>query len=52
LATTHPNIAKEWNFLKNGKLKPADIVYGSHKKVWWKCPVGADHEVKNLLLSF
>ena len=39
-----PDIAKLWHPTKNGKLKPEDVTKGSHKKVWWKCPKGDDHE--------
>lgn len=37
LATIKPEIAKEWDYEKNGDLKPEDILSGSHKKVWWRC---------------
>ena len=37
LATTHPQIAQEWNYSRNGKLRPVDVVAGSNIKVWWKC---------------
>lgn len=37
LATTYPNIAKEWHPVKNQKLKPQLVVAGSNKKVWWAC---------------
>ena len=37
LATTHPEIAKEWHPTKNGILQPNDIKAGSPKRVWWKC---------------
>ena len=37
LATTHPELAKQWHPTKNGNLKPTDVVAGSHKKVWWQC---------------
>lgn len=40
LATTHPEIAAEWNYERNGGLKPTDVVAGSSKRVWWKCPDG------------
>jgi rubrerythrin len=43
LATTNPILANEWHPTKNGALTPNDIVSGSRKKVWWKCPVCA-HE--------
>ena len=38
LLFTHPNLAQEWNYFRNGNLKPDSISYGSrNKKVWWKC---------------
>ena len=44
LATTHPEIAKQWHPTKNGNLTPKNIIYGTHKKIWWKCDKGKDHE--------
>ena len=40
LATTHPNIAKEWDFSLNGNLTPSDVSYGCNKKINWVCPRG------------
>lgn len=40
LATTHPEIAAEWDYERNGGLKPTDVVAGSSKRVWWRCPEG------------
>lgn len=40
LQTTHPDIAKEWNYEKNGELKPTDFTYSASIKVWWKCKFG------------
>ena len=40
LCTTHPEIAADWNYEKNGDLKPWEISHGSRKKVWWKCKNG------------
>ena len=40
LATTHPEIAKEWYQSENGVLTPSDVTYGSGKKVKWICPKG------------
>jgi hypothetical protein len=51
LASLHPEIAAEWHPEKNGKLTPEDVVVGSARKVWWKCPVGADHEFQCLIVS-
>lgn len=41
LATTAPDIAAQWDFEKNGKLTPYDIMTGtSTKRPWWKCKNG------------
>jgi len=37
---TNPQIAKEWNYKKNGELKPENVSKGSGKNVWWKCKKG------------
>ena len=37
---SNPEIAKEWNYEKNGKLKPEYFSTNSEKKVWWKCNKG------------
>lgn len=40
LLKRYPDIAREWNFKKNGELLP-EYVYSSEKrKVWWKCSKG------------
>ena len=44
LATTNPKLASEWNYEKNGALKPTDVFGGSGKKVWWKCKNGHEWE--------
>jgi len=44
LAETHPEVAKQWHPTKNGDLSPKDFTHGTHKKVWWKCDKGDDHE--------
>ncbi len=43
LATTYPEISKEWHPTKNGELTPKDVTGGSHEKVWWKCPHGHEY---------
>ena len=48
LATTHPLLAKEWDYEKNGGLTPQSITYGSGKKVWWKCPLGHSYQANPL----
>jgi hypothetical protein len=44
LATTHPDLVKQWHPIKNGKLTPNDVTKGSKAKIWWKCPIADDHE--------
>ncbi|MCP4912812.1 MAG: hypothetical protein GY909_06815 [Oligoflexia bacterium] len=34
----HPNIAKEWDHLKNGSQRPEHFQPGSSHKAWWLCP--------------
>jgi len=36
-ATVHPELLAEWDKVKNKGKHPQDYVYGSTKKVWWKC---------------
>lgn len=38
LATTHPEIAKQWHPTKNGELTPEMVTAQSNKKVWWLVP--------------
>lgn len=37
LETVRPDIAKMWDYEKNGTLTPRNVVYGSGKDVWWTC---------------
>lgn len=46
LATTHPQLAKEWHNVKNHPLTPQDIKSGSNKKVWWQCQKGHEWQAK------
>ncbi len=40
LLSINTAIAAEWNYEKNGKLKPEFVTVNSKKKVWWKCSNG------------
>ncbi len=40
LGTINPKLAREWNYERNGNLKPEDFTVGSRQKVWWKCDKG------------
>ncbi|MCM3387344.1 zinc-ribbon domain-containing protein [Ureibacillus chungkukjangi] len=47
LASLRPDIAKDWNYEKNGKLTPCKITCSSHKSVWWKCSsCNSDYDMK------
>ena len=38
LATKRPDIAAEWDYERNGEVKPERVYVSSNKKVWWRCP--------------
>jgi hypothetical protein len=44
LATLAPEVAAEWHPTKNGDTMPSDVVSQTHKKYWWRCDIGLDHE--------
>ncbi len=44
LATTHPQLAKEWHPTKNAPLTPDKVTYGKGKKVWWICSEGHEYQ--------
>lgn len=52
LCTTHPEIAKTWNYEKNGALKPEDFTASSKKKVWWKVEYFDDKTKKMYVLEW
>ena len=35
LATVYPELAKQWDFERNGRLTPRDVPPGTEKNVWW-----------------
>lgn len=47
LAKQYPEVAKEWNYDKNGRLTPEMVSKGSGKRVWWICEKG--HEWKTAI---
>lgn len=51
LATTNPSLLKEWDYEKNNKLglDPQNLMKGSHKEVYWICPLG--HKYKRDIRS-
>ncbi|OQB11618.1 MAG: hypothetical protein BWY15_02433 [Firmicutes bacterium ADurb.Bin193] len=40
LKTLRPEIATEWDYEKNGDLRPEDFTVASNKHMWWKCNLG------------
>lgn len=40
LLTVDPELAKEWDYVKNCDLTPDKVKIGTHQKVWWLCPKG------------
>ena len=44
LSVSHPDVAAQWHPERNGEITASQIVAGSHKKYWWVCPEGPDHE--------
>ena len=40
LKTLNPTLAQEWNYEKNGNLRPENMRPNSGKKIWWKCAQG------------
>lgn len=46
LGTVYPELAKEWNYEKNGDLTPQTVVAKSDKKVWWYCKFGHEYECR------
>ena len=37
---SNPEVALEWNYIKNGNMKPENFAANSPKRVWWKCSKG------------
>jgi len=35
-----PPFGKEWDYEKNGDLRPEDFASASNKKAWWRCANG------------
>ncbi len=43
LAAQFPSLGKLWHPSRNLPLRPTDVVPGSTKMVWWRCPKSATH---------
>lgn len=44
LAVCRPDLAKEWDYERNGDLTPETISKSSAKKVWWICDKGHHYQ--------
>lgn len=44
LHTLFPTVAREWHPMKNGDLKPSDVLPNSNKKSWWLGACGHEWE--------
>ena len=40
LETLFPEIAAQWDKVKNHGITPADVLPGSEKAMWWRCSLG------------
>ena len=40
IAAKRPEVAKQWDYERNGSVKPEHISYTSNKKFYWKCEKG------------
>lgn len=49
LGTLYPAIASEWDFERNGELKPGNVLPGSPKSVFWICSLG--HSYRAAIIS-
>jgi hypothetical protein len=44
LATTHPELAREWDYTRNEGMSPLTTYGGVRAKFFWKCKVGHSFE--------
>jgi hypothetical protein len=46
-----PRLLEQWHPTRNGNIDPHNLVAGTHKSAWWKCPMGPDHEWEAVIRS-
>lgn len=46
LKDKYPDLCKEWDYSKNGDLKPKDVYSSSSQLVWWICNKGHSFEAR------
>ena len=44
--TQNEKLLMEWDYDKNGDIRPDTVTKASHKKVWWKCAEGHEWEAQ------
>ena len=45
------HLLAQWDGERNAPLTPKDVTYGSHQKVWWRCPQGHSYRSKVRILA-
>jgi hypothetical protein len=51
LLATEPEIASQWDMIKNGDLTPEHVTRKSNKTVWWRCTINASHSWKTSIAN-
>lgn len=51
LAHRFPELAAQWHPELNGELLADNVVFGSNRQVWWRCPNGPDHTWRASVVS-
>lgn len=44
MESAYPTIVNEWDYERNGDIRPSDVKPFSHKKVWWLCSKGHSYQ--------
>ncbi len=44
LESQRPEISSQWDYAKNGQVKPSEVITASPKKYWWLCPFQHSYE--------
>ncbi|TKH02832.1 hypothetical protein FC678_25665 [Peribacillus simplex] len=44
ISILYPNLIEEWHPVKNKRIYPDFIPFGTYKKLWWKCSKGHEWE--------
>ena len=52
LATQYPELAKEWDYEKNGSLTPQSVLSSSERKVFWVCQYDDPHTGKHFVFRW